>query len=307
MKISVIISVFSRERLPDLLRCIKSLKKQTTAPEEIIVVLEPNEHIITFFKSFFDVADVKVVVSDGPGLSCARNSGIKAAKGEIIVFIDDDAFADEKWLEMLTKNYEDVSVIGVGGNIIPAWSCPPFWFPQELNWIVGCSYEGLPKVKSSIRNPIGCNMSFRQSVFKKVGFFRSNVGRFGKRPISGEEADFSIRALDKYANSKILFEPTAVVFHSVPIRRISLKYLFQRSFYEGYSKAIVTQSNSNIANSLSTEQQYVLYLLKTFLPVRFGDFFKVKKLCKLVIIFSSAFSVLLGYLTGKLILTINSH
>jgi len=36
----------------------------------------------------------------------------------------------------------------------------PIWFPEELDWIVGCSYEGLPKRRTYVRNPIGCNMSF---------------------------------------------------------------------------------------------------------------------------------------------------
>jgi glycosyltransferase involved in cell wall biosynthesis len=298
--VSVIISTFSIDRANYVANCIKSLRKQTLLPEEIILVLDPDEALLEFYKSCM-LHDVKIVVSEGYGLSYARNAGVKNAKGEIIAFIDDDAVADERWLENLVKSYDNPLVVGVGGLIKPIWeSSRPIWFPEELDWIVGCSYKGLPKRKSYVRNPIGCNMSFRKDVFEKVGYFRVDVGRLGKKPVAGEEAELSMRILEKIPEAKIVHEPRAVVCHRVPKSRAHLKYVMNRSFYEGFSKALITNYNSNPLNMLSTEEQYLKYLLKNAVPFRLKRFHRFENICHLMILLISTFSVLSGYIIGLL-------
>jgi glycosyltransferase involved in cell wall biosynthesis len=235
LKVSVIISTFSIKRERYIISCINSLRKQIMSPDEIILVLDPEVDLIEFYKSRLP-SDVKIIVSDGFGLSNARNAGLKNAKGEIVAFIDDDAEADERWLESLVKNYEDPYVVGVGGPVKPLWeNGRPAWFPEELDWIVGCTYKGLPEYRTIIRNPIGCNMSFRREVFKKVGFFKTEIGRIGKKLLAGEEAEFSLRIKDKIPDSKIIFEPAAIVYHRVDKHKMKLGYLLERSFYEGFS------------------------------------------------------------------------
>jgi len=154
-----------------------------------------------------------------------------------VAFIDDDAVADREWRGNLLKNYEVSEVVGVGGLIKPLWEGDrPGWFPEELDWVVGCSYKGLPNCKAFVRNPIGCNMSFRREVFEKVGYFRSDVGRFGKRLLSGEEPEFSMRIFRRFPEAKIVYDPSAVVYHKVSGNRLGLRYLFVRSFNEGVQK-----------------------------------------------------------------------
>ena len=78
--------------------------------------------------------------------------------------------------------------MSVGGFIQPSWQgneVRPSWFPEELDWVIGCSYKGAPEVRSLVRNAIGCNMSFRKTVFEKVGGFNTNLGRFGDVLLSG--------------------------------------------------------------------------------------------------------------------------
>jgi len=215
-------------------------------PKEVILILDPDDELVNFYKSRVPFG-VKLIVSEKPGLSYARNIGAENALGEIVAFIDDDAIADEKWLENMVSNYDDLNVLGVGGFVKPLWENKrPTWFPEELNWIVGCSYKGLPENKSLIRNPIGCNMSFRKKVFKKVGYFRTDIGRFGKKLTANEETAFSIRVLEKMPGSKIVYDPSAVVYHMVDNNRANLKYVLKRSFYEGVSKALITDSKSNL-------------------------------------------------------------
>lgn len=298
-KVSVVVSVYSKDRYGYLLDCLNSLRMQSVKPFEIIVVLDPVQDLVNFYKSRLD-GDIKIIVSNGFGLSNARNAGVKAANGEIVAFIDDDAFASKDWLENLVKNYDNPCVAGVGGLVKPIWeSNRPIWFPEELDWIVGCSYKGLPKRKTNVRNPIGCNMSFRKSVFEEVGYFRADIGRLGKKPVAGEEAEFSLRILEKIPRAKIVYDPLAVVYHKVSESRANLKYLLKRSFYEGLSKALISNYKSNPLRALSAEDRYLKYLVKVAIPSRLKRIYKLECMGQSLALLLSISSVWSGYFTGK--------
>ena len=299
-EVSVVLSTYSRDRLEQALDCIKSLKAQSLLPKEIILVLDPDQGLVDFYKSRLPDY-VKVVVSEGFGLSKARNAGVKKAEGELVAFIDDDAVAEKDWLENLVKNYDDPCVVGVGGFVEPKWEGNhPVWLPEELNWIVGCSYKGLPERKATVRNPIGCNMSFRKSVFEKVGYFRSDIGRFGKKLLAGEEAELSTRILEKIPNSKIVYDPSAVVHHRVDESRVTLRYVWKRSFYEGLSKALITRPKWNSSTSLSTEDRYLKGLIKGAIPSRLKRIYKFENMSQLVALLFSLCAVFMGFSFARL-------
>jgi glycosyltransferase involved in cell wall biosynthesis len=298
-QVSVVVSTYSVDRFWNLLGCIESLRKQSFKPVEVVLVLDPVPELVEFCRSRLP-RNVKIVVSDKYGLSNARNVGVDSAKGEIIAFIDDDAVADVSWLENLVRNYADSMVVGVGGAIRPLWeNKAPAWFPDELNWIVGCSYKGLPESRSLVRNPIGCNMSFRKSVFEKIGYFRADVGRFGRKLLAGEEPELSMRILERMPGSKIVYDPSAVVFHRISRDRVGFTYLFERSFYEGVSKALISGSE-RFSSKLSTEDEYLKYLLKVAVPSRLRRIYLIRNLCQLMVLLVSVFAVFLGFSTTKL-------
>lgn len=260
MKVSVIISTYTKERCKDVLRCIESVSNQTLKPYEILLVLDPVKSLVEFYKNIVP-EDVRIIVSDGFGLSKARNRGVIESKGDVIAFIDDDAWADRRWLERIVENYRDDAVYGVGGRIIPIFEKGrPKWLPKELDWIVGCTYEGLPQTKTEVRNPIGANMSFRRKAFEIAGLFRSEVGRYGKKLLSGEEAEFAMRLKKIKPDAKIIYDPSAVVYHKVPENRTKIGYAVRRAFYEGYSKAILAKEYS-----LDTESKYLRFIFKSIL------------------------------------------
>lgn len=300
-RVSVVVSVYSKDRLGCLLECLDSLKKQSVKPFEVIVVLDPVRDLVEFYRSRLD-CDVKVVVSNGFGLSNARNAGVKNARGDIVAFIDDDAVADKDWLLNLLESYKDSKVVGVGGLIKPLWEgSRPKWFPHELYWIVGCSYKGLPEYKAVVRNPIGCNMSFKRIAFEKVGYFRSDVGRFGRKLLAGEEAEFSMRVLEKIPDSKIIYEPSAVVYHRVNKKRLNLKYLWKRAFYEGLSKALIINSKKNSPVALTAEDTYLRYLFKVTIPSKLKRIYKPSSICQLLMLIFSVSAVFAGFIIGRLV------
>jgi glycosyltransferase involved in cell wall biosynthesis len=297
--VSVVISTYTIERLHDVLRCISSLREQTLSPSEIILVLDPSEALLQGYTARVPV-DIKVASSDQVGLSHARNVGIMTAEGEIVAFVDDDAIADEKWLENMVKLYSDPLVIGVGGSVVANWEVrQPLWFPEELNWVVGCSYKGLPTRRSVIRNPIGCNMSFRKKAFKQVGYFRDDIGRFGKNLLSKEETELSIRVLKGMPDSKIIYEPQAIVYHKVSRKRASLRYIWVRSFYEGVSNDLMGPESQSPRIS-SVEASYLKYLIRVAIPSRLARIYSFKAVAQLLVLALSMSAVFAGFLSSKL-------
>lgn len=258
--ISVIICAYTEKRWDDLVAAVASLKRQTLQPREIIVVIDENSSLLS--KAIVQFPDLTVISNkEERGLSGARNSGIAIAKGAIIAFMDEDAIAEAEWLHYLNAAYADTSVLGAGGAIIPAWDCgQPAWFPSEFNWVVGCTYVGMPTTAAPVRNLIGCNMSFRREVFAKVGGFRHGMGRIGTKPLGCEETELCIRALQQWPDGKLLYQPSARVHHHVPQIRARWNYFSARCYAEGLSKAQVSQLvGSN--DGLSSEWDYTLRTL----------------------------------------------
>jgi glycosyltransferase involved in cell wall biosynthesis len=258
--ISVVICAYTAERWPDLMAAVESVHRQTVPPHEIIVVVDHNPELLTLARA--RLAGVVVVENrEQPGLSGSRNGGVAAAQGAIIAFLDDDAVAAPEWLARLTAAYNTPHIIGVGGAIEPLWdSAPPRWFPAEFNWVVGCSYLGMPTRATPVRNLIGCNMSFRREVFARVGGFRSGFGRVGARPVGCEETEFCIRVCHAYPHGVLLYEPRAAVRHRVRRDRAHWRYFRQRCFSEGLSKAQVARA-VGVSAALSNERRYTTRVL----------------------------------------------
>lgn len=254
--ISVIICAHTLDRWQDLTEAVASLQQQTLVPQEIIVVIDHNPDL--FARAQKHIPGVIAVENKGTrGLSGARNTGIACAQGQILAFLDDDAIATPNWLASLTQRYtQDPHLLGTGGTVTPQWEkARPAWFPEEFDWVVGCSYRGLPQSDRPIRNPIGANMSLRREIFTHVGGFRSDIGRVGSRPIGCEETELCIRASQHWSEGTFLYHPAAQVFHRVPQKRASWRYFCSRCYSEGLSKALVTRYAGS-KDSLASERTY---------------------------------------------------
>jgi GT2 family glycosyltransferase len=260
MRLSVVICAYTEARWDALVAAVASMRDQTVSPEEIIVVIDHNDALLARARAALPGATV-IANERALGLSGARNSGIAAARGEIVAFLDDDAVAAPDWLARLAAGYRDARVLGVGGAIVPRWSgAAPAWFPAEFGWVVGCSYLGQPEATAPVRNLIGANMSARRDLFEAVGGFSDALGRVGTLPLGCEETELCIRARQHWPGRHFLHEPGASVAHLVPEARARWAYFRARCFAEGLSKARVARLVGT-DDGLASEWAYTLRVL----------------------------------------------
>src|SRR5688572_6312125 len=113
--VSVVVCAYTSERLAQLKLTIASLLDQTYSRREIVLIVDHNPDLHTQLAALAN-EDVRIASNQGKrGLADARNTGISLARGEIVAFIDDDADADNHWLQRLVECYRDPAVIGNGG------------------------------------------------------------------------------------------------------------------------------------------------------------------------------------------------
>ena len=261
---SVIICAYTERRWENVLAALESVHAQSVPPAEIILVIDHNERLLERARSLSGVTTVPN--SKTPGASGSRDSGVAVASGSVAAFLDDDAVADPDWLELLLSGYVDPRVAGVGGSIIPEWPLErPAWFPTEFDWVVGCTYRGMPQNTGPVRNLIGANMSVRRDVLDGVGGFKEgygNVKRQGdaswageSRASSCEDTELCIRVSHTYPHLRWIYEPRARVRHYVPSHRATWRYYLSRSREEGLAKASLASAVGR-ESALGTEQSY---------------------------------------------------
>ncbi len=273
--ISVIICAYTDERWDDLVVAVRSVQQQTFTPKEIIVVIDHNANLLKRVRE--SIAGVIAIENrEVKGLSGARNSGTIVAHGTVIAFLDDDAIAEPNWLEQLVTCYTDPHVLGIGGKIEPLWLEPrPFWFPDEFNWVVGCTYRGMPAENSAVRNIIGANMSVRQHTLMNANGFRSSFGcnhdttekkatnvgsKWLQHHAGDEETEFCIRATQLWPDGIWLYTPSATVRHRVPKQRTRWSYFLWRCYDEGLGKSTLVELHGRQAG-LSSERTYTFKTL----------------------------------------------
>lgn len=252
--VAIVICVYTADRWDDITAAIESARAQVPG-HGVIVVVDHDEAL--FERLTVAEPQVTVIRNMGPrGLSGARNTGVAATDAPIVAFLDDDARAMPGWLAALTAPYAEPDVVATGGRIEPGFDTgrPP-WLPEELDWIVGCTYRGMPATRAEVRNVIGAGMSFRRSAIATAGGFDASVGRGRSLPLGGEETALCIRARRVIPGARVIFEPAAIVRHRVRAGRATVRYALTRAWAEGLTKARVARLEGADAG-LATERTY---------------------------------------------------
>jgi GT2 family glycosyltransferase len=173
------------------------------------------------------------VIPTGPiGPPMKRDIGAREAKGEIIAFIDDDAYPREDWLKNAVRDFSDDTIAAIGG---PASTAPSDDFWQKTGgdvlsgWMVGGVhlYRMLPKERREVDDYPTCNLLVRRSTFEEVGGFDS--------PYWPGEDTILCWKLTHQAKKKIIYDPDVQVFHHRrPLFRKHWKQIGNYGLHRGY-------------------------------------------------------------------------
>jgi GT2 family glycosyltransferase len=240
LSVSVVICAYTMKRWTQTKAAVTSVLAQRPAPAQVLVVIDHNPELTIVARR--ELGGVTVLTNgESPGLSGARNTGLRAATQPITAFLDDDAAARTGWLAALVAPYDQAEVAATGGGIHPLWTrSRPAWFAPEFDWVVGCSYVGLPETCAAIRNPIGANMSFRTQAALESGGFSADIGRVAGLPRGCEETELAIRVTAQLG-ATVMYVPQAAVDHHVGPERQRVTYFLRRCWHEGRSKAAVVR------------------------------------------------------------------
>jgi glycosyltransferase involved in cell wall biosynthesis len=242
--ISVVVATFNRASFLD--SCLEKLLSNTYNNFEIIVVGQGTDDSTKRLIStkYANQAKLRYIHTDTVGLSHARNTGWKNARGDIIAFVDDDALVTPGWLEAYARVFSDIEPPPgmVGGRTVPSWEIEcPHWFPKECEFLLG-TYD----IGNQIREfpdtdlPVGANFAMLRSVIKEVGEFNERVGfSLGREHsmIAGEDSLIALRV--KEAGYKIYYQPDAKVFHYISAKKLTKRYFLRRHFWEGITTLVI--------------------------------------------------------------------
>jgi GT2 family glycosyltransferase len=254
--ISVVICAYDDLRWNALVGAVESVRAQTHPVAEIILVIDHNPELLARARA--EIQGIVAVSNNHErGLSGGRNTGLEAAVGSIVGFLDDDAYAEPDWVERLVRLTGRKGCLGAGGRAKPRWlTRQPKWLADEFLWVVGCTYRGVPEHVAPVRNLLGSCFCVRREILRSVGGFRIELGRTGSDQMGCEETDLCIRATHAWPGQYFLYDPDAVVYHDVPGSRATWRYFRKRCFAEGVSKARLASLLGSQA-ALSSERAYV--------------------------------------------------
>jgi GT2 family glycosyltransferase len=246
-------------------KCIKSLQKQTFQEFEIVLVYSIFPQGIAELLRECNIFSLKENAST---LSAARNLGIKNSKGDIVVFIDDDAQAPEDWLSKIYSTfntYPSLACLG-GVHLTPSDECDksPLRFVEgsfadfSMGQTIALDHSAVGKIA-------GCNVAYRKAIFEKIGYLKENLR-------SGEDWEFNTR-LEENGYS-IRFDPAISVWH----HRQGLKHAFWNNtrmapFYLSWKTLKYARHEPDFASFYLTNLLFLILIATIFIsPLVFSIF-----------------------------------
>ena len=242
-RISAIICTLNRA---DYLRkAITSLVDQTLPKEqyEIIVVdngsTDNTRQVIR--EEFGYVSNLRYIYEPVLGLSQARNTGWKNARGEYVAYLDDDAVADQGWLGKIVEVFETVKPQPgcVGGKVEPIWEVPrPVWLSDNLAlYLAILDYSETPVVLDNPDYLVGASIAYPRHLLEMMGGFQTSLGRRGKSLLSNEETLLH-RELNTMGYA-CMYHPEIIAWHHIQAYRLKKAWFIRRLYWQGVSDALV--------------------------------------------------------------------
>ena len=242
--------------------CLAALAKQTYRNFEVLVL--PDEEIDTSSTLHSSLFTLHFLPTGKVRPAEKRNLGIREAKGEIIAFIDDDAYPDPHWLEYAVKYFGEPSIGAVGGpGVTPPGdkSLAKIGGRVYDNFLVSGNYRYRYKaggVRMDVEDYPSCNLFVRKDLMEKFGGYRTDFW-------PGEDTLLCKDILDNW--KRIVYDPWVVVYHHRrPLFGAHLRQLGRYGFHRGYFCKRFPSNSLRLSYFVPTA--FVFYVLSfAFVPV----------------------------------------
>jgi glycosyltransferase involved in cell wall biosynthesis len=253
---SLIICTYNRNKfIYECLECIALSADSSDTPntsgilsDEYEVVLVDNNSTDSTadeckrFAAMYPSVPFRYFLEMQQGLSFARNRGIAEARGDVFVFLDDDAMIRRDYLQNLKKYLLACpDTIAFGGKITPRFEdgVTPAWLSRWTYSLVSAIDMGHNvRLFKGGKYPIGANMGVMRSTVERVGVFNTALGRTGKNLMAGEEKDFFTRV--QKLGGGIYYFPEIEVHHVIPPQRTTVEFVKKMGLGIGRSERVRT-------------------------------------------------------------------
>lgn len=276
--ISVIISSYNRADY--ILNAIDSLYNQSINRSEYEVIVVDNnstdntESLCREYIAAHTDANIVFVKETSQGSSYSRNAGARAAKGELLTFIDDDAVAFPDFLEKILAFFAaHPEAGGLGGPIIPQYiPAEPEWMSYYVSSLVAnFDYSERVTEFSATRYPFEPNMTVTRKAFFDInGFDTSLPGVVGKLRIGGEGKDFFFRM--KALGYRIFYDPAVKVHHVVEVKKLTPEYLYRVASGQGRGERVRVKK----LGAMAYYKKVVEFIVKLGAAVVLGIWYALK-------------------------------
>lgn len=276
--ISVIIPTRNRASL--LARALRSLAGQILPSQRFEIVVVDNgstDGTADVTANYaIDLPNLRAVFEPEPGLHAGRHRGLREARGDVLVFVDDDIEATPGWLAAIAEGFSDPRVVMVGGNNLPDFErTPPDWlarlWARPVNGGQAIPWLSILRMPDGVR-PIdpryvwGCNFAIRrQALVDARGFHPDAMPREMIR-FRGDGETHVSRCVAA-SGLACLFHSGATVFHFVDASRMTFAYFRRRAFDQGISDSFsdLRQGHGTVQLGLKSIAAYAARRLRAAL------------------------------------------
>lgn len=244
MTITVAICTYNRRA--SLERTLATLACARVPPgcdwEVVVVDNNSTENIASIVEVLQGALPLRYIPERQQGLSHARNRALREARGDVVIFTDDDMDVAPGWLEEYSAALDRFQRADYfGGRILPQWSGEPprWWSGQAMDLLDGLlgRYELGEEVRTYSPGdplPYGGNFALRRRLFERVGRFRPDLGVSGPTPGRGEETEYLKRA--RMAGFQGVYVGKAVCLHRIDAGRFQLRFLYEYGVQKGIAE-----------------------------------------------------------------------
>lgn len=273
--ISIIIPTFNRAS--SLKLTIESICLQNFPAKQLEIIVVDNgstdttKQITEVSITTYHSHQIHYIYEPEPGLLSGRHRGALEAKGNILIFIDDDIEADVNWLQAIQEAFTDPSVQLVGGRNLPKYEVEP---PEWLEWfwdnhLYGCTCGYLSlldfgyQAREIDANYVwGLNFSIRKKALFELGGFHPDCIPMHLQHFQGD-GETGLTQKANQLGYKAIYQPRALVFHQITKDRMTYEYFDKRCFYQGVCNSY-TDVRGQGKFKLTTWKQAIKAPLKVF-------------------------------------------